>query len=77
MDIQERSPQDRQQLGRLIRNEPDAKQRDRYRAAALALDGRLTEEIVEMLDQGHLYVCHSDGALLTLKMLWIIAEGEP
>jgi transposase len=56
VDIQERAAGDREQLRRLIREEADAAQRDRYRAVALAIDGRLTDEIMEMLDRSRGFV---------------------
>ena len=56
MDVEERTAGDRERLRRLIREEADAAQRDRYRAAALALDGRRTDEIIEMLDRSRGFV---------------------
>ena len=56
MDVQERTPGDRERLRGLVREEQDAAQRDRYRAVALALDGRRTDEIMEMLDRSRAFV---------------------
>ncbi len=56
MEIHELSSGDRERLGHLIGKETDAKQRDRYRAVALALDGRTTDAIIEMLDRSRGFV---------------------
>ena len=68
MDVQERTAGDRERLRRLIRDEPDAAQRDRYRAVALAIDGRRTDEIIEMLERSRGFVqrwvyAYRDGGL--------------
>ncbi len=73
MEVEARSSEDREQLGRLIRNERDAKQRDRYRSVALALDGRLTKEIVQMLDRSRAFVqrwvyTYRDGGLEAIEI---------
>ena len=73
MNIRARSPEDDQRLRQLIRRESDAKQRDRYRAAALALDGRLTEEIAEMLDRSRAFVqrwayAYRDGGVAAIAI---------
>lgn len=76
MDVQERTAGDRERLRRLAREEQDAAQRDRYRAVALAIDGRRTDEIMEMLDRSRgfvqrwVYVYRDSG-------LSAIAVGKP
>jgi transposase len=49
MDVTEREPGDRQRLQKLIRQETNAKQRDRYRMVALALDGEEKLRIAALL----------------------------
>lgn len=49
MHVKEREPGDVQQLKRLIRQENNAKQRDRYRIALLAIEGREKLEIASTL----------------------------
>jgi transposase len=56
MEIQEREPGDRAKLAAFIDAERDAKQRDRYRGVALALDGRETLEIVEAVGRSRRFV---------------------
>lgn len=56
MDIHEREPGDRAKLTTLIGDERDAKQRDRYRSAAMALDGRETLEIAEAVARSRRFV---------------------
>ncbi len=56
MDVQERTAGDCETLRQLARRESNAEQRDRYRAIALAIDGRLTEDIIEMLDRSRGFV---------------------
>ena len=73
MDVEARSDEDRDQLGQLIRTERDAAQRDRYRAVALALDGRQTKEIVQMLDRSRAFVqrwayAYRDGGLEAIQI---------
>ena len=73
MEVQARSAEDRDQLRQFIRIERDAKQRDRYRAVALALDGQLTEEIVEKLERSRAFIqrwvyAYRDGGLKTIKI---------
>lgn len=73
MEVLARSTDDRDQLRQLIRHERDAKQRDRYRAVALALDGRLTNEIVLMLDRSRAFVqrwvyAYRDGGLKAIQI---------
>jgi transposase len=73
MDVQERTTGDREQLRQLIREEQDAAQRDRYRAAALAIDGRRTVEIIEMLERSRGFVqrwvyVYRDGGLSAIAV---------
>jgi transposase len=56
MDVQERMSGDRAELGRRIDAEKNAKQRDRYRAAALAIDGCEAEAIAETLSRSRRFV---------------------
>lgn len=73
MDVQERTAGDRERLRRLIREEADAAQRDRYRAIALAIDGRRTDEIIEMLERSRGFVqrwvyAYRDGGLAAIAI---------
>lgn len=68
MHVHERSRGDRRKLGRRIKAERDAIQRDRLRAVALALDGRETAEIAEALGRSRAFVqrwayAYRDGGL--------------
>ncbi len=56
MDVQERMDGDRAELGRRIDAEKNAKQRDRFRAAALAIDGREAEAIAAALARSRRFV---------------------
>lgn len=56
MDVQERVSGDRAELDRRIAAEKNAKQRDRYRAAALAIDGREAEAIAGTLSRSRRFV---------------------
>jgi transposase len=56
MDISLRRPEDAAELSRLIREARDAKQRDRLRAIELAIAGRATLEIQEMLGRSRHFV---------------------
>jgi len=56
MDIKERENGDRDELNRRIRYERDAEQRDRYRAALLAIDGQQTQTIMMMLSRSRGFV---------------------
>src|ERR1043165_766333 len=56
MLIAERTPGDLERLRELIRKERDAEQRDRLRAAALAIQKRGTAEIQSMLDRSRAFV---------------------
>ena len=72
MNVHERSRGDRQKLGRSIRAERDALQRDRLRAVALAIDGRETLEIAETLGRSRAFVqrwayAYRDGGLKAIR----------
>lgn len=56
MEVQERMSGDRAELGRRISAEKNAKQRDRYRAAALAIDGHEAEAIAGTLSRSRRFV---------------------
>jgi len=56
MDVRERVGGERAELGLRIDTEKNAKQRDRYRAAALAIDGREAEAIAEALSRSRRFV---------------------
>jgi len=56
MHVTERSRGDRRKLVRMIASEKGAKQRDRLRAVALALDGRETLTIAEQLGRSRAFV---------------------
>ena len=56
MDVSERNPGDLQELDRRIAAETNAKQRDRYRAVRLALDGTHKPEIQRMLGRSKRFV---------------------
>ena len=56
MNIPLRTPEDIGELTRLIRSERNAGQRDRYRAALLAINGEMTAEIVETLGRSRRFV---------------------
>ncbi len=56
MNIGERRPGDCAELQNRIRQERDAKQRDRYRAALLAMEGHETRQIMEALDRSRGFV---------------------
>jgi transposase len=49
MNVKAHHPEDRQKLLTRIQKETNAKQRDRYRAVLLAVDGQLTEVIMSTL----------------------------
>jgi transposase len=73
MDVVERRAGDREELARLIGAEKNAKQRDRLRAAALAIDGRETEAIVKVLDRSRRFVqrwayAYRDGGIEAIKV---------
>lgn len=56
MDVHERINGDRDRLQQLIGAESNAAQRDRYRAVALAIDGRRADEIMTMLERSRAFV---------------------
>lgn len=56
MEVKEVNVGDLQTLRAKARSEIRAKQRDRYRAVALALEGRKTEEIMDMLGRSKNFV---------------------
>jgi len=56
LDVKARDPSDPVRLDELIEEERDAKQRDRYRAARLALGGRSTEELMLATGRGRTFV---------------------
>jgi len=56
MNIRERNAGDLQKLKAKARSELHAKQRDRYRAVALALEGRQAQAIMEMLGRSKNFV---------------------
>lgn len=68
MNVKPHGPKDRQQLQARIQKEFNAKQRDRYRAVLLALDGQLTETIRGTLARSKNFVqrwvyAYRDGGL--------------
>jgi len=56
MQIEQRRPGDRDELSRKASHETNAKQRDRYRAVALALQGYTTPQIRHMLARSKNFV---------------------
>ena len=56
MDVQERVAGDRDRLRALAASERNAKQRDRLRAVMLALDGELTQDIMDALGRSKNFV---------------------
>ena len=82
MEVQAHSAEDRDQLRRLICKERDADQRDRFRAVALALDGRRTNQIVEMLDRSRAFVqrwvyAYRDGGLEAVSYTHLTLPTTP
>ncbi len=72
MDVKERVAGDRDVLRTLAASERNAKQRDRLRAVALALDGELTEEIMTTLDRSKNFVqrwvyAYRDGGIEAIR----------
>lgn len=68
MNVEPHDSDDLQELRRRIRKEPNAKQRDRYRAVLLALEGQTTGAIQERLDRSKNFVqrwtyAYRDGGL--------------
>jgi transposase len=73
MDVTERRGGDRAELGRRVGSEKNAKQRDRYRAAALAIDGRETQAIAELLGRSRRFVqrwayAYRDGGIAAITV---------
>lgn len=56
MKVNTHRPEDRQELLLRIHKETNAKQRDRYRAVLLALDGQFTEAIMSTLSRSKNFV---------------------
>jgi transposase len=56
MNVKTNRPEDRQELHARIQKELNAKQRDRYRAVLLALDGQATETIMHTLGRSKSFV---------------------
>ena len=56
MNVTPHNPNDLSRLKRKVRKEINAKQRDRYRAVALALEGIKTKQIMEILDRSRNFV---------------------
>lgn len=68
MNVEPRDVEDLQELRRRVRTEANAKQRDRYRAVLLALEGQVTAEIQEKLGRSKNFVqrwvyAYRDGGL--------------
>lgn len=71
MDVKFHDPADAEVLRRRIDGERDAMQRDRYRAALLACEGREANRIVEQLDRARRFVqrwayAYRDGGIAAL-----------
>jgi transposase len=56
MNVEIQHPEDLKQLGNRVHTERNAKQRDRYRAVLLALEGQTTEAIMHSLDRSKNFV---------------------
>jgi len=56
MDVQEREAGDRKRLLTLAASERNAKQRDRFRAVSMALNGEFTDDIMESLSRSRNFV---------------------
>lgn len=72
MHVTEREPGDRARLDERIRSERSAKQRDRLRAARLALDGQTTEAIMAALSRSRGFVqdwvyAYRDGGIDAIR----------
>jgi len=72
MDVPLRGASDRDELQRRIKTEPNAKQRDRYRAALLAIDGEQAPQIVKQLARSRRFVqrwayAYRDGGVESLE----------
>lgn len=72
MDVNPHCSQDLEKLRERIRQERNAKQRDRYRAVQLALKGQTTEAIMHTLDRSKNFVqrwvyAYRDGGLNAVR----------
>lgn len=72
MNVNAHRPEDRQQLHIRIQKETKAKQRDRYRAVLLALDGQFTEAIMRILCRSKNFVqrwvyAYRDGGIDAIR----------
>jgi transposase len=72
MNVNLHHPEDRQKLLSRIRKEANAKQRDRYRAVLLALDGLLTDAIMSILCRSKNFVqrwvyAYRDGGIDAIR----------
>jgi transposase len=56
MNVRAHHPNDLERLSDISRKEADAKQRDRYRAVLLALEGQTTKAIMTTLDRSRRFV---------------------
>ena len=56
MNVRAHHPKDLERLSDIIRREANAKQRDRYRAVLLALEGQTTKEIMTTLARSRRFV---------------------
>ena len=56
MEVSAHKPEDLTELRRRMETANDARQRDRYRAVLMALDGRETMAIAEFLDRSRWFV---------------------
>lgn len=77
MNIPERTSGDCAELQNRIRQQRNAKQRDRYRAALLAIEGHQTQQIIEALDRSRGFVqrwayAYRDGGIDA-----IVAKSPP
>lgn len=80
MNITERNPGDREELARRIRVEKQAKQRDRLRAVALALQGHEAPRIARQLGRSRRFVqrwsyAYRDGGIAAIQA--IRQKGQP
>jgi len=72
MNVTVRQEGDRDRLDELIRRQKDAKQRDRLRAARMALDGKQALEIATMMGRSRRFVqewvyAYRDGGIEAIK----------
>ena len=72
MDVRCRADGDRERLAEMVRAERDAKQRDRLRAALLAIEGRPEPEVRRMLGRSRRFVqrwayAYRDGGIDALR----------